>query len=67
MKTEILSLADNIYILIPFKADYGLKAPKAVLGAVINHSTLQQRISLISGPIDGKLALYMDGQPALLQ
>lgn len=59
-ETEILSLADNIYILIPFKADYGLKAPKAVLGAVINHSTLQQRISLISGPIDGKLALYMD-------
>lgn len=56
--TEILSDANTIYILIPFKADYSLKASKATLGTAISRRALEERFNLVSGQIDGNLALY---------
>lgn len=60
--TELYHFSDQLYILIPFKADPGLKAPKAVLGCVLTHDTLEKRFELVSGRLEGTIALYKGDQ-----
>lgn len=60
-QTEVLFMADNVYILVPFRADYGIHASKAILGSVVSSQELEKHFLLSSGPIDGKVALYKDG------
>ena len=60
--TEFYHFSDQLYILIPFKADPGLKAPKAVLGCVLTHDTLENRFELVSGRLEGTVALYKGDQ-----
>lgn len=59
---EFYHFSDQLYILIPFKADPGLKAPKAVLGCVLTHDTLENRFELVSGRLEGTVALYKGDQ-----
>lgn len=47
-----------VYILIPFKADYGLAAQKATLGCTLDFSAIEKRFELVSGQIEGTVALY---------
>jgi YesN/AraC family two-component response regulator len=56
--TNIFLLSDSIYIIIPFKADFGLMAPKAVLGTVLSREALENRFELVCGRPEGNVALY---------
>lgn len=57
-ETEALLLSDSLYLLIPFKADYGLNAPRAVLGTVLSQDVLEKRLALVGGVMEGAVALY---------
>lgn len=57
---HFFSMDDKVYILIPFRADHGMNAPKATLGCVLTYSSLEKRLELVSGRIEGDVALYDD-------
>lgn len=59
-RTEIFLLADSIYILIPFRADYGVYSSKAVLGSRVSLTALEKRFLFSCGQINGKVALFKD-------
>lgn len=59
---QLLPIDSKLYILIPFKADYGIAAQKATLGCALDYGTIESRLELVSGQIVGKIALYYHDQ-----
>lgn len=55
---KILSISQNIYVLIPLKVSGGEQQIKAVLGFVVKKSTLGERFQVVSGSLKGGITLY---------
>lgn len=61
---KVISIFDEIYVLIPLKVNEGEGRTKAVLGFVIKESALGERFRVVSGALEGDIALY--GEEGLL-
>ncbi len=59
--TTCFALGGRVYILIPFKAGYGMGAPKAILGSVLTGDVLESRLALVGDQIEGSVAIYYHG------
>lgn len=59
-----LATADDLYVLAPIRVRYGQQMDTAVVGAVIDKRSLENRFSMLIGGIQSDFALY-NGQELL--
>lgn len=59
---EILMLGEKLYVLTPFRTVGGTERKQAVLAFVMEQSTLEQRMQLVSGGIAGDVTLYWNSR-----
>ncbi|MCI9230548.1 MAG: helix-turn-helix transcriptional regulator [Lachnospiraceae bacterium] len=57
---KILSLEQNLYVLIPLRVYEKSKKVSAVLCCVIPEANLQERFQIVSGGMEGNISLYGD-------
>lgn len=59
-----LATTENLFVLVPIRVRYGQKMDTAVVGAVIDKHSLEDRFSMLIGSIQSDFALY-NGQELL--
>lgn len=59
---KVISIFEEIYVLIPLKVNSKEAREKAVLGFAIKESALGERFQVISGTLQGSIALYGEGE-----
>lgn len=63
-EVQILTLRDRLFVFVPLKVSNGEKMSRAVLGFAVSEGTLEERFQVVSGQLEGTIALY--GKSGLL-
>lgn len=61
-ETRMYSYEENAFLLIPLRFFDRYERKYAVLGFAISHSDFQKRIQVVSGGMEGNIAIYWNGQ-----
>ena len=58
---KVLSISENIYVLIPLRVSGEEQQIQAVLGFIVKKTALGERFRIVSGNLEGEITLYGEG------